>query len=572
MNPECTHSQEDSKIHTIREHKDGNIGYFLRECTVDGCQAPLSTFEDEHKYGEAELRVEEHKNRCEDGGDMVVSCTICGFVAESTPVPPQEEDGEDGVHTVKEWETTKAPGQIGISGEKEGMCSVCNTCVKIEIAGSHEYTEYTLKLADGQKDIVSNESRNEVKFVLINSCKYSDCDAILTKDLECLDLKKTSVEPTCTETGSDTYEYFVDGESKASVTVEVDKLQHAYSWNNENGEETKFYFSDVPEEAKYIVDSDILEKLNEFYDISCDDFTEISKLKCNMCQNGYPVQVKKDHKYEYDLSVSEENEKTFKVTILRCADCDEKFNEEVELDSSDVGEAEKVEATCTSVGYTIYCYRYNGTYLTCKVEADKLAHQLNGAEIDTNEVYTFGDLDGLVKFDNVNIDCSDPDEVNAYFVCDVCKDDVYVKAREPHSYTVFDYNDDEKTLVISCSECEKESERLTEAIRVEKVEPTCAESGKILYSGKDSEGKLRNVTETIPKVDHKMPEGKKEIDGEYYYLYDENTMKLSSAGEISPGETKKAIYTCPVCGGRMSIDVYLPESEPETEPETEPES
>lgn len=449
-------------------HTQTEDGLVIKACTK--CGYAVVAYETIHVWGEPET----YEATCEEGAYEGVKCTVCGAAGE-------------GKYTSDplghEW-TEKQP----VAADGEYICVDggvwawhCATCHEVK----HETTE-----AVGHKfatTTVVTEASKAGEGKLKGVCVY--CEHEHEYILPALDETKyefTSVAPTCSETGKETY-VFVDADHGVNYTRVLtiaanghflggkNYAKYDIDGDNTNGIVVPFFYgeedadgrlpalgvkefadSTIPcgttalgyfqcETCKEVVDVDVYKEHNgkatNIRPSSC-IATGLKDVECDACKETVKDVVipALDHAWVTKLERNVDGitwnlVQECKGNGLATDTCDAR--QVLESGITDVAEKVIKAPTCEEEGVVEYSYTKDGVTTKVEVNVAKIAHTLNG-KLDTELVNADGTfdhtIDGLKYFADTEApkcDAADP-TIAGYYVCEACTEAVYVTIKVVH--------------------------------------------------------------------------------------------------------------------------------------------
>lgn len=468
----CTHDWQKVCDVTVEKSVNGviHVGTILNVCNK--ClSAKVEAFDGNHNW----VKTDKEATCTEEGAEGGFICA-CNASKDATVIPMKP-------HTMTEW--TPVINDDANICEDGGMfakhCTVCDhTETKVTEGEGHNVEEWSV-VTDASKTIIGQ---------LSGQCTV--CLETKTLDLPKLDnvnYTLVKVDPTCTEGGSETYTYIVKGGLDANVkyTAPVVNLLATghqlagknyaeYDMDTTDAEIVIPYWSTVADdEGRYaIIDEDLKEFANHpiacgetapaYFD--CDACTQIVEVKAYKAHNGVSTVTKAAtccevgtqttlcdlcktnvngveiptiaHTYSWKLVQPNEAVEVFDLvgTCTACAandDCECAADLKVKTIKEVTVDKKVTPATCGAEGLIVYTV-LDANNVEQKIEEviPVASHTLSGKLQEDYEKIT-SDIAGIIKFANTeDVACGLPFE--AYYVCDVCKDNVYIQVEQAHEY------------------------------------------------------------------------------------------------------------------------------------------
>ncbi len=459
---EWAHYEVEAHAHTQTED-----GLVIKACTK--CYGAVVGYETIHVWDEENS----YEATCEEGAFEGVKCSVCGKAGEG------EYTSDPLGHAWTEKKPVAADGEyICIDGGV--LVRHCETCLEYEYettdAIPHKSTNWTTvteasKAGEGKLEGLCIYCNDTVEYILpaLNETDY-DFD---------------SVDPDCSNTGSETY-VFVDEAAGVNYERELvlaalghqlagkDYAKYDIDNDNTNGIIVPFFYGDADAEGRLPALG-----VKEFADstIPCGT-SALGYFKCQACNEVVDVEVYKEH----NGKATNIRPATCLATGLKDVECDacEETITDVVIDklphawvtklvqngqtwdlvqeckgnglATDTCEARNVletgitdvaqkvitPATCEAEGVVEYSYTKAGVTYKVEVETPKIAHTLNGELADTqvNADGTFSHtVENLKLFAGGELaDCDADDPTTpGYYKCQACEEVVYVTIKTEHT-------------------------------------------------------------------------------------------------------------------------------------------
>lgn len=397
----CDHSNEGEIVLELDTDSECEVKYFY---ICKDCGNIAYHFDDAaHSWGEPK-----HLDRdCENGGRTVKVCENCGKESdvvydegeEGTPLGHEEVSYEYEVDKDGKPVTDNTTDVCGRTIKKVTLCERCGKTLKVETVKApkaHEYKEWRIKTAPNYalntagelvRDCVNGDSTDTV---VLPAIRVADEDGNVTSVLTEGYAYKTGKAPVlCNITGElDVVFTYTTEHNDETVSIELTVKVPSTKNHVVNGnyiEEGKIYDLDDP---KYGGKLDFMGKKE---DITCGQEGTAGFFKCEVCDTKYSIRVKKAHaeyaKGDKIISKTDEKCETDGELVYECSVCHEESSKKLpaighdvvsnvredgdkfvitrrcangcgkvyeDIVASEYEVKEKVEATCTTGGYTIY--------------------------------------------------------------------------------------------------------------------------------------------------------------------------------------------------------------------------
>lgn len=519
----------------------------------------------------------------------------------------------NGKHTVSEenWVITVAPG-CESEGEKQAVCEVegCGTVITETVPATGHDFSYTLGFAEDGKT-----------YVLSGCCKVEGCEAVALYE-NVSGVTVDEFKATCESSGVCVHRFvFADSgvdystsDLSVEFSTEVAQLDHTIEGvkltenNTYNVSDYLFlekYASSLvtcSADVEATVSCSVCER-SDVVIILHKDHTSLETptsgcvdsvvtLDCKFCHAEYDVELEgAGHDIEsYTLIEKAEEEGLYYIGGF-CSKCCAEGETVLEREPVALT-VNETKGTCQSAGSI--SYSLNGKVIL-SYETETACHVLGGVDMSSSPdiVYSTNDYPDIKPFGDAVIDsCTVPSE--AYFICDVCRDVVSVKAVIGHSVSEwtttvpptcdtegvkigncdycgaevegsvpalghnyeYDFTLSTKTLVGSCTVegCEH-SYSLTRTKRVI-VESTCVDKGYVTYTGLDANGAEKTVVLELALAPHSI-EGITVNESGAYEITPDKVGALANTDAVC-GKIVDGYYVCDGCGQHIHASVYQP--------------